>query len=157
MLYWSLLKDYKKEFSLENDEKSHIITFMNIECSEVNCYGCWIYNKHLTMEEDSKTKKQRKSFHIGDKIICTKNSDIPVIVPDDDGVEESKEGDELQKSTGLQYTGVTSGEFKEDPNLKLKMENERLMNGNLYKIRAEVTGLVKCNKKDDDDDDGSDK
>lgn len=157
MLYWSLLKDYKKDFSLENDEKSHIITFMNIECSEVNCYGCWIYNRHMTMERDSRRNKEIKSFHIGDKIICTKNSDIPVIVPDEDSEEEIKEGDEPIKDVGLKYTGATSGEFQEDPNLKLKMETERLMNGNLYKIRAEVKGMVKCNKREEETEDNSGK
>ena len=148
MLYWSLLKDNKKEFGLENDEKSHIITFKNIECAEINCYGCWIYNKHMTIQEDLKTGKQSKSFQIGDKIICTKNADIPVIVPD--GYEDSCSGDDPKKNVDILYTGLTSGDFKEDPNLKLKMETERLMNGNLYKIKAEVTRMVKCNNKNDE-------
>ena len=149
MLYWSLLKDNKKEFGLENDEKSHIITFKNIECAEINCYGCWIYNKHMTIQDDLKTGKQSKSFQIGDKIICTKNSDIPVIVPDE--VEESSDGDDHKKNADIKYTGPTSGDFQEDPNLKLKMDTERLMNGNLYKIRAEVTGMVKCNVKNEEE------
>ena len=161
-LYWSLLKDYRPEFRLEDDEKSHIITFVNAECAEVNNYGCWIYNKHNTWELD-RNNRQVKNFHVGDKIICTKNSDVPVIVPEeeedgkgnaDDGggqvSHEMEEGNAENPVNFLQYTGATDGKFEEDPNIKLKMTNDRLMNGNLYKIRAEVTGKVTCKSEDDE-------
>ena len=136
LLFWTLLKEYQKEYKLEDDEKSHVIAFLNKECAEINQFGCFIYNKHLTW--DQRHNRVFKNFQIGDKVICTKNNDVPVIVPK----KESENADDDDENIGLKYTSSTDGKFEEDPNIKLKMSSERLMNGNLYKIRAEVEGVV---------------
>ena len=72
--------------------------------------------RHIVWGGES--KKMRKQFLVGDKIICTKNSAIPIYV--DEGVGE----------------GGHEGPYEEPASLALKTKNERLMNGNLYKIRA---------------------
>ena len=69
-----------------------------------------------------------------------------MLVPD-----EAMNVDEPFKDDDLLCTVTSSDGFEEDPYLKLKMDSDRLMNGNLYKIRAEVTGMVKWKKKDKDD------
>ena len=142
------MRDYKEEYCLTDDEKSQVIAFLNAECSALNQFGCFIYNKHNTWKLDEKNR-QAPQFEVGDKIICTKNADVPVIVPEDENCDK-KEGnglwadsDDLLAEPTLKYTGASDGKFEEDFNLKMKMVNERLMNGNLYKIRAFVTNNVK--------------
>ena len=71
----------------------------------------------------------RKQFHVGDKIICTKNSDIPIYVDEDAGGGEGPSDD-------LKVTMDSDGKYEEPASLALKTKNERLMNGNMYKIRA---------------------
>jgi len=90
-------------------------------------------------------KKMRKQFHVGDKIICTKNSDIPIYV--DEGVGEG--GQEGPKDD-LKVTMASDGGYEEPANLALKTKNERLMNGNLYKIRAFCRASVVAGSEEED-------
>ena len=74
-----------------------------------------------------------QQFEVGDKIICTKNSDVQIFVEDEkaNGFEEN-----LGENDQVNYTSATDGKHKELKDKKLRTKNERLMNGNLYKIRA---------------------
>ena len=141
LLYWALLRQYKEQYKVVDDEKSQIISFLNNECTVLNQFGCFVYNKHLVWEGDG--RKMRKQFHVGDKIICTKNSDVPIYVEDEkeENVEKAEE-DKSNKTKALEYTVATDGNYEEPPGLNLKTKNERLMNGNLYKIRAVCRGDV---------------
>ena len=141
-LYWSLIKDHRRDYLIENDEKSQIITFLNMECDTLNQFGCYVYNRHLTWETSAKNGKQVKQFHVGDKIMCLKNSDVGIIVPED---QEDCPDQPTAEVAALKMTCATDGKFEEDPNIKLKFKTERLMNGNLYKIRAICRGDVKSN------------
>ena len=141
-LYWSLIKDHRTDYLIENDEKSQIITFLNMECDTLNQFGCYVYNRHLTWETSAKNGKQVKQFHVGDKIMCLKNSDVGIIVPED---QEDRPDQQTAEVAALKLTCATDGKFEEDPNIKLKFKTERLMNGNLYKIRAICRGDVKSN------------
>lgn len=108
----------------------------------MNQFGCFVYNRfslwkifpiptfpfrHNVWGGDG--KKMRKQFHVGDKIICTKNSDIPIYV--DEGA-----GGGQGPSDDLKVTMDSDGKYEEPASLALKTKNERLMNGNMYKIRA---------------------
>merc|ERR1719233_811257 len=140
-LYWSLLRQYKEQYKIEDDEKSQFISFLNMECTVLNQYACFVYNKHLTWEGDG--RKMRKQFHVGDKIICTKNSDVPIFVPEKgDKDKDNTEGEGDNASKALEYTIASDGKYEEPPDLNLKSKSERLMNGNLYKIRAVCRGDV---------------
>ena len=75
---------------------------------------------------------------MGDKIICTKNSDFPIYVDDKEG------GVAVQDD--LKLTIATDGKYEEPAKLNLKTKNERLMNGNLYKIRAVCRASVTTSK-----------
>ena len=103
-LYETLLKHHRENYHIEDDEKSQFISFTNNVCDTINQLACEIYNHHPAYVEK---KRFVKSFEIGDKIICTKNGDVTVLVPD------------MEKADG-----------------GLKRVTERLMNGNLYKIRG---------------------
>eukprot|EP00092_Neocalanus_flemingeri_P026030 GFUD01028215.1.p1 GENE.GFUD01028215.1~~GFUD01028215.1.p1 ORF type:complete len:1265 (+),score=407.13 GFUD01028215.1:55-3849(+) len=140
LLYWALLRQYKEQYTLVDDEKSQIISFLNNECTVLNQFGCFVYNKHLVWEGDG--RKMRKQFHVGDKIICTKNSDIPIYVDEKEEKDEKAGEENGNKTKALEYTVATDGKYEEPPNLNLKSKNERLMNGNLYKIRAVCRGDV---------------
>ena len=85
----------------------------------------------------------RKQFHVGDKIICTKNSDIPIYV------DEGEDGQEGVKDD-LKVTMDSDGQYKEPAKLALKTKNERLMNGNLYKIRAFCRASVVSGSEEED-------
>ena len=146
-LYWSLIKDHRREYVIDNDETSQIISFLNVECDTLNQFGCFIYNKHLTWEISAKNGKQVKQFHVGDKIMCLKNNDVGIIVPED---KEDCLNQTTEDVTSLVYTNATDGKFEEDPNIKLKFKTERLMNGNLYKIRAICRADVKSSGTADD-------
>ena len=87
----------------------------------------------------------RKQFHVGDKIICTKNSDIPIYVDEGEG-----EGGEEVPKDDLKVTMASDGEYEEPANLALKTKNERLMNGNLYKIRAFCRASVVAGSEEED-------
>jgi len=154
LLYWALLRQYKEQYKIVDDEKSQIISFLNNECTVLNQYGCFVYNKHLVWEGDG--RKMRKQFHVGDKIICTKNSDVQIFVPEksDDGDksgEEKSDEDKANKTKALEYTVETDGKWEEPPELNLKATSERLMNGNLYKIRAVCRGDVLSSGKVDEE------
>ena len=86
------------------------------DCHPVAILTTPLSRRHIVWGGES--KKMRKQFLVGDKIICTKNSAIPIYV--DEGVGE----------------GGHEGPYEEPASLALKTKNERLMNGNLYKIRA---------------------
>ena len=92
----------------------------------------------------------RKQFHVGDKIICTKNSDIPIYV--DEGVGE---GGQEGPNDDLKVTMASDGKYDEPANLALKTKNERLMNGNLYKIRAFCRASVVAGSEEEDKEDVS--
>jgi len=129
-LYWALLRNQRDRFGIEDDEKSQIISFLNNECNDLNQFCCFVYNRHNVWGGEG--KKMRKQFHVGDKIICTKNSDIPIYV--DEGVGE---GGQEEPVDALKVTMMASdGKYEEPASLALKTKNERLMNGNMYKIRA---------------------
>jgi len=49
-LYWSLLRQYREQYKIEDDEKSQFISFLNMECTVLNQYACFVYNKHLAWE-----------------------------------------------------------------------------------------------------------
>ena len=76
-LYWTLLSQYKEQYKLENDEKSQIISFTNDECTILNQFGCLVYGNH-SMWEEGGGRKTKKQFLVGDKIMCTKNSDVSI-------------------------------------------------------------------------------
>ena len=95
-------------------------------------------------------KKMRKQFHVGDKIICTKNSDIPIYV--DEGVGE---GGQEGPNDDLKVTMASDGKYDEPASLALKTKNERLMNGNLYKIRAFCRASVVAGSEEEDKEDVS--
>ena len=139
-LYWSLLRSHAARcfipittifittrFDIEDDEKSQIISFLNNECNSLNQFGCFVYNRHLVWSNE---RRMRKQFHVGDKIICTKNADVPVYVHEARGEGEQAARDELR------VTIATDGKHEEPEDLNLRSKNERLMNGNLYKLRA---------------------
>ena len=138
-LYWALIRKYREEFSIVNDEKSQIISFLNNECAVLNQFGCFVYNKHLVWNGDG--RRMKKQFSVGDKIICTKNSDVPLYVPKDRR-EKIDEEASLAVSKGLNITSETDGIYCEPEDLDLQTKTERLMNGNLYKIRAVCRGDV---------------
>ena len=95
----------------------------------------------------------RNQFHIGDKIICTKNSDIPIYVDEGAG-EVGQEG----PKDDLKVTMASDGKYEEPASLALKTKNERLMNGNLYKIRAFCRASVVAGSEEEDKEDvGTDK
>ena len=142
-LYWSLIKDHRSEYIIEDDEKSQVISFLNVECDALNQFGCYVYNKHLTWEISPKNGKQVKQFQVGDKIMCLKNSDVGLIVPEDQDDDCPKQEAATEEIRSLVLTSATDGKFEEDPNIKLKFKTERLMNGNLYKIRAICRADVK--------------
>ena len=152
-LYWSLIKDHRTEYLIEDDEKSQIITFRNAECEALNQFGCFVYNKHLTWETSANSGKQVKQFHVGDKIMCLKNSDVGLIVPEEqeDGPKQETETENVKS---VVFTSATDGKFEEDPNIKLKFKTERLMNGNLYKIRAICRADVKSSGNAEDTENG---
>ena len=72
-------------------------------------------------------RRMTQQFEVGDKIICTKNSDVQIFVEDEkaNGFEENDQ---------VNYTSATDGKHKELKDKKLRTKNERLMNGNLYKM-----------------------
>ena len=123
-LYWSLIKDHRSEYVIVNDEKSQIITFRNVEKEALNQFCCFVYNKHLTWE--TKKGKKLKQFRVGDKIMCKKNSDIDFFLAED--------LDDYSKQ--VESVSASVRKYKEDANIEPKIKTERLMNGNLYKIRA---------------------
>ena len=153
-------------YGIEDDESSQIISFLNNECNVLNQFGCFVYNRHLVWGGEG--RKARKQFHVGDKIICTKNSDIPVYVDEKEkggGREEGggkekeggqekgeKEGGQDMPKDDLKVTISTDGRYEEPPNLNLKTKNERLMNGNLYKIRAVCRASVMAGKEEKEGD-----
>ena len=123
----------------------------------LNQFGCFVYNHHLVWGGEG--RKARKQFHVGDKIICTKNSDIPIYVDEKEkgggqdkekegGHEEEKERGQDRPKDDLKVTISTDGRYEEPPNLNLKTKNERLMNGNLYKIRAVCRATVMAGKEE---------
>ena len=136
-LYWSLLRQHRQKFGIEDDENSQIISFLNNECNALNQFGCFVYNHHLVWG-DGEGRRMRKQFHVGDKIICTKNSDIPIFVDDKESGESAEDA--------LKVTISTDGKYVEPESLNLKTKNERLMNGNLYKIRAVCRATVTSSK-----------
>ena len=143
-------------YGIEDDETSQIISFLNNECNVLNQFGCFVYNRHLVWGGEG--RKARKQFHVGDKIICTKNSDIPIYVDEKEkgggkekegGPEKGeKEGGQDRPKDDLKVTISTDGRYEEPPNLNLKTKNERLMNGNLYKIRAVCRASVMAGKEE---------
>jgi hypothetical protein len=73
---------------------------------------CHVYNKHDIYRTDGNSIGRRKLWLTkGDKIMVTKNKDIPLYIDDDDGESEQ----EVEKP--------------------LKTQNERLMNGSVYHIK----------------------
>ena len=87
----------------------------------------------------------RKQFHVGDKIICTKNSDIQIYIDQGAG-----EGTEEDSHDDLKVTMDSDGKYEEPANLALKTKTERLMNGNLYKIRAFCRASVVAGNDEDE-------
>jgi len=140
-LYWALLRQNKEEYKIDNDEKSQMICFLNRECNALNQYGCFVYNNHLMWNNEG--RRTKKQFEIGDKVMCTKNADIPIYVPEDEETETGKNEDMDGKETKEKFINLsqagceeTDGFYQEPPDLKLKTKNERLMNGSVFKIRA---------------------
>ena len=86
----------------------------------------------------------RKQFHVGDKIICTKNSDIQIYI------DQAGEGTEEDSHDDLKVTMDSDGKYEEPANLALKTKTERLMNGNLYKIRAFCRASVVAGNDEDE-------
>ena len=129
-LYWALLNQHRKEYKIDNDESSQIITFLNRECSTLNEFGCWVYNNHLMF--DPEERKRKRKFEIGDKVMVTKNADIPVYVPAEEE-EDVQKVEEKEEFTSLNEAGSA---WQDPDSLKLKTKNERLMNGSVFKIRG---------------------
>ena len=121
MLYLSLLHNHRDDYSILNDVKSQIISLRRVDCNFINDNACHIYNEHFTWQEENKYKK---SFQVLDKIIVTKNADVTLYKRSDRKVDV--------------FNGVFNGKFKEDENIELKETVERLMNGQMFKIRAHI-------------------
>jgi len=135
-LYWALLRKHREEYKIDNDEKSQMIAFLNRECNALNQFGCFVYNKHLiTSTEGRRTKKQ---FEIGDKVMCTKNYDIPVYLP----INEMKPDQQEEMVGNENGAACVDGVYQEPIDIKLKETSERLMNGSVFKIRALCTRKV---------------
>ena len=49
---------------------------MNSSCHVLNQFGCFVYNRHLMFSLEGRKKKT--DFEVGDKVICTKNNDVPI-------------------------------------------------------------------------------
>ena len=149
-------------FGIDDDEKSQIISFLNNECNALNQFGCFVYNRFFITKKNScgntliiailrhnvwggEGQKMRKQFHVGDKIICTKNSDIQIYIDQGAG-----EGTEEDSHDDLKVTIDSDGKYEEPANLALKTKTERLMNGNLYKIRAFCRASVVAGNDEDE-------
>ena len=107
---------------------------MNSSCHVLNQFGCFVYNRHLMFSLEG--RKKNTNFEVGDKVICTKNNDVPIYT------EYLEENSESRPIKFTQPEVVTDGKYVEPENLRLVQGTERLMNGNLYKVRASVTGYL---------------
>ena len=84
----------------------------------------------------------KPQFDIGDKVIVTKNNDVIIFEVDSEDVTENKSTQANLTNDGV----VTANDFVEPENLRLYSSKCRLMNGDVFKIKA--AGSVKFITKD---------
>ena len=114
-LYLSLLRNGLTRFGLENPRTSQFIAFKRIECGFVNELCTPVYNDHTIFDFE----KNVTQIIIGDKIMVSKNSDVPVyILPKEDSSIENVD----PKTTDT------------EPNKQFETKQIRLMNGSVYII-----------------------
>ena len=94
------------------------------ECTIVNDICCYTYNKHHVMEAKDGTTKKVILIVKGDKIMCTKNADVPTYFEEE---EESNDYDQEVKVDGSKKKKT------------MVQKPIRYMNGNVYKVEAIVT------------------
>ncbi len=168
--YKSLLQNHRSLYGFEDDETSQIISFRNVEGQFINDNACQIYNGHTTWKQKEEEKKSNKyqdedsdtcsasdlsmvspshkekadkqekendyfdkSYRVGDKIICTRNADVEVLKRTDVKEEVFKRN--------------KNKKYKEDDSIKLKADIVRLMNGQMFKIRAHIKRTINGDKK----------
>ena len=114
-LYLSLLRNGLNRFGIQNPRTSQFIAFKRIECGFVNELCVPVYNNHTIFDFE----KNVTQIIIGDKIMVSKNSDVPVYVL-------PKENTTSENAAPIQ----TEADSKEE----LETKQIRLMNGSVYII-----------------------
>ena len=119
-LYLSLLRNGLNRYGLENPRTSQFIAFKRIECGFVNELCVPVYNNHTILDFE----KNVVQILIGDKIMVTKNTDVPLYFP-------PKQSEDLDSSKNNDSNlDITNN--KEAKNFETK--EVRLMNGSVYMI-----------------------
>lgn len=131
-LYLSLLRQRIRDFDLVDSKKSQFIAFRRAECNVVNEFCCEVYNNHKMFgppdkfrsnsQYSTESTKMVLQFLVGDKIMCSKNSDVQVFCEAEDDLESDPE----------------KSKEPEEKRPRLVAKNDRLMNGNVYIIEKVV-------------------
>ncbi|XP_040577863.1 DNA helicase B isoform X2 [Lepeophtheirus salmonis] len=87
--YLQLLVDKSIELKVDCQNKSQIITFTRKECELLNKLCCKIYNDHYIFSYYNGRKL--KTLVQNDKIICTKNKDVPLLTIHNNVIVKRKE------------------------------------------------------------------
>merc|ERR1719376_177920 len=159
-LYLSLITNKKRqiEFGIDDDSKSQFIAFTNQECLVVNELCCYEYQNHRTREEKPEAPGKKQLLIIkGDKIMCTKNNDVPSCGFTDPvtGQFVGELPTQLQLETGTAACDASSQ--LPDVDREMTEQNFRYMNGNVYKVEetSEQVSVEKEDTEDDPPDDGA--
>ena len=114
-LYLSLLRNGLNRFGLQNPRNSQFIAFKRIECGFVNEICVPVYNHHTIFDFE----KNVTQIFIGDKIMVSKNSDVPVYaIPKENSTNQNED----------------PGESENDYKGEFETKQLRLMNGSVYMI-----------------------
>ena len=135
-LYLSLLRNYKEQYDVKDPRTSQFIAFKRIECGFVNEICVPVYNDHTILDFD----KNVVQILIGDKIMVSKNNDVPVYLPpepDTSGVDSSM----LHQSNPANVS--------DDKDNYYDTKQIRLMNGSVYMIESIGQAKAKEEKKDE--------
>jgi hypothetical protein len=125
-LYLSLLRNGLDRYGLQNPRTSQFIAFKRIECGFVNEICVPVYNDHTIFDFDKKVTQ----ILIGDKIMVSKNSDVPVYIPSE---EENPDSSSIFKPNNCESDQFDTKQI-------------RLMNGSVYMIEDKKEAKAKEDK-----------
>ncbi|XP_016130261.1 DNA helicase B-like isoform X1 [Sinocyclocheilus grahami] len=109
----------KEAPGLKDHKSSQIVAFMRRDCQLINEVCCKHYSGHVT-----KTHENKIYFQVGDKVCCTKNGYI-----------SETDNENMQEEPGTSQD-IPSTQRK---NEQKKMKQERMCNGEIFFIKADVT------------------
>ncbi|XP_073694797.1 DNA helicase B-like [Garra rufa] len=114
----------KEAPGLDDHKSSQIVAFMRRDCQLINEVCCKHYSDHVT-----KTHENKIYFQVGDKVCCTKTGYI--FKKDDEDMQEQPAHDVAETSQVNPST--------QRKNEQKKVKKERMCNGEIFFIKADVT------------------